>query len=104
MNHNAERRLALLGIGAAAGAAALANNGAKAAKASGVWIAGGAAGLKALHAKLDAAPRRRDFRTVPMTLENEDYWDHEALAELLAYRGGPKQIWIIRTSPGPGST
>ena len=101
MKHNPERRLALLGLGVAAGAAALANNSANAAKASGVWIPGGAATLKALHARLDAAPRRRDFRTVPMTLENEDYWDHEALAELLAYGGGPKQIWDNKDLGGP---
>jgi hypothetical protein len=101
MKHNPERRLALLGFGVAAGAAALANNSANAAKASGVWIPGGAATLKALHARLDAAPRRRDFGTVPMTLENEDYWDHEALAELLAYRGGPKQIWDNKDLGGP---
>jgi hypothetical protein len=101
MKHNPERRLALLGFGVAAGAAALANNSANAAKASGVWIPGGAATLKALHARLDAAPRRRDFRTVPMTLENEDYWDHEALAELLAYRGGPRQIWDNKDLGGP---
>jgi len=101
MKHDPERRLALLGFGVAAGAAALANNSANAAKASGVWIPGGAATLKALHARLDAAPRRRDFRTVPMTLENEDYWDHEALAELLAYRGGPRQIWDNKDLGGP---
>jgi len=101
MKHNPERRLALLGFGVAAGAAALANNSANAAKASGVWIPGGAATLKALHARLDAAPRRRDFRTVPMTLENEDTWDHEALAELLAYRGGPRQIWDNKDLGGP---
>jgi len=101
MKHNPERRLALLGFGVAAGAAALANNSANAAKASGVWIPGGAATLKALHARLDAAPRRRDFRTVPMTLENEDTWDHEALTELLAYRGGPRQIWDNKDLGGP---
>lgn len=101
MDHNPERRMALLGLGVAAGAATLASNAANAAKASGVWIPGGAATLKALHAKLDAAPRRRDFRTVPMTLETEDYWDHEAIAELLAYRGGPKQIWDNKDLAGP---
>lgn len=101
MEHDPERRMALLGLGVTAGAAALASNAANAAKASGVWIPGGAATLKALHAKLDAAPRRRDFRTVPMTLESEDYWDNEAIAELLAYRGAPKQIWDNKDLAGP---
>jgi hypothetical protein len=60
-----------------------------------------AATLKALHARLDAAPRRRDFKTVPMVLESEDYWDHTALMELIAYRGGPKQIWDNKDLGGP---
>ena len=57
--------------------------------------------MKALNEKLNVAPRRRDFKTVPMILENEDFWDHEALAELIAYRGGPKQIWDNKTHAGP---
>ena len=39
------------------------------------------------------APRRRDFKTVPMILERPDQWDHAALAEVTGYRGGPKQVW-----------
>jgi len=101
MKHDAGRRHALLGLGVAAGAAALANSAAEAAKASGAWMAPGAATLKALHDKLNAAPRRRDFKTVPMILENEDYWDHEALNELIAYRGAPKQIWDNKDLAGP---
>src|SRR5258708_29503035 len=101
MKHNPDRRTALLGIGVAAGAAALGGSSANAAKASGAWMPQGAATLKALHDKLNAAPRRRDFKAVPMTLENEDYWDHEALAELIAYRGGPKQIWDNKDLAGP---
>lgn len=101
MEHNPDRRLAMLGLGMAAGAAALSSNSADAAKASGVWIPQGATTLKALHQRLDAAPRRRNFKTVPMTLESEDYWDHEALAELLAYRGSPKQIWDMKDIAGP---
>jgi hypothetical protein len=101
MKHNPDRRVALLGLGVAAGAAALGSNSANAAKASVAWMAEGAATLKALHDKLNAAPRRRDFKTVPMTLENEDDWDRAALAELLAYRGGPKQIWDNKDLAGP---
>jgi hypothetical protein len=93
--------MALLGLGVAASAAALRSTPAGAAKASATWMAQGAATLKTLHEKLDAAPRRRDFKTVPITLENKDYWDHEALAELIAYRGSPKQIWDMKDLAGP---
>jgi hypothetical protein len=101
MKHDPERRAAMLGMGLAAGAATLCSNSARAAKASDAWMAPGAATLKALHAKLDAAPRRRDFKSVPMILEREDEWDHEALAALLAYRGSPKQIWDNKDLGGP---
>jgi hypothetical protein len=101
MTHNPDRRAALLGLGLAAGAAALGNTSAEAEKASPVWMPQGARTLKALHDRLNAAPRRRDFRTVPMTLEDQNYWDHEALGELLAYRGGPKQIWDNKDLGGP---
>jgi hypothetical protein len=102
MKYDPDRRVALLSIGAAAaGAAALGSHSADAAKASDAWMPEGATTLKALHERLNAAPRRRDFKTVPMTLENEDDWDHEALAELIAYRGGPKQIWDNKDLAGP---
>ena len=101
MKHDPDRRLALLGLGVAACTAALGSNSASAAKASSAWMHDGAATLRALHAKLDVAPRRRDFKTVPMILENADYWDHEALAELIAYRGSPKQIWDKKDLGGP---
>ena len=101
MKHNPERRAALLGMGVAAGVAALGNNSADAAKASDVWMAQGATTLKSLHARLNAAPRRRDFKSVPMVLEEQSYWDHEALEELLAYRATPKQIWDNKDLAGP---
>ena len=101
MQYDPDRRIALLGLGVAAGAAALGGNSANAAKASGAWLPQRAATLQQLHARLDAAPRRRDFKTVPMILENEDYWDREALAELIGYRDGPKQIWDNKDLGGP---
>ncbi len=52
-----------------------------------------AASLARLHAHLDAAPRRRDFKTVPMILTKPDQWDHEAIGLLKAYAGGPRQVW-----------
>jgi hypothetical protein len=101
MKHDRGRRAAILGLGMAAGAAALGSKPAQAAKASDAWIAQGATTLKALHARLNAAPRRRDFKSVPMVLDDQNYWDHEALAELIGYRGSPKQIWDNKDLAGP---
>jgi hypothetical protein len=100
MTHNPDRRAALLGFAAAAGTAALGSK-PKVSEGSGGPIPQRTATLKALKEKLNAAPRRRDFKTVSMILENEDYWDHQALAELISYRGGPKQIWDNKTLAGP---
>jgi hypothetical protein len=101
MDHNPDRRSALLGLGVAAGAAAIGNTAAEAARVSDAWVPQGATTLKALHQRLAAVPRRRDYKTVPMILEDQATWDHEALAELLAYRGGPKQLWDNKDLGGP---
>jgi hypothetical protein len=61
----------------------------------------GAGKLKALAERLSKAPRRRDFKFVPMILTDDNQWDHEALAEVLAYSGGPKQIWDSVDIAGP---
>jgi hypothetical protein len=53
----------------------------------------GARHLNALMERLAKAPRRRDFKTVPMILANRAQWDHEALTEVLAYQPAPKQAW-----------
>lgn len=49
--------------------------------------------LKVLAAALAKAPRRRDFKSVPMILTSAEQWDSEALHHLFAYSGGPKQVW-----------
>ena len=49
--------------------------------------------LEAIKARLARAPRRRNFKTVPMILDHPEQWDHEALTEVLAYRPAPKQVW-----------
>ena len=88
------RRLALKTaglVGIAAGLAALPDGGAKAADAS--LLPQGAKSLTDLAARLSRAPRRRDFKTVPMILTAPDQWDHAALLEVIGYRGGPKQVW-----------
>src|ERR1700688_3804298 len=53
----------------------------------------GARYLEELKKRLAQAPRRRDFKTVPMILNHPEQWDHEALTEVLAYRPVPKQAW-----------
>ncbi len=93
---NSSRRAALAGLGVAAAAI-----GAGSAHATGVLTVPGAAALAELGKRLAAAPRRRDFKTVPMILNTPDQWDHAALAEIIAYRGGPKQVWDNTDIGGP---
>jgi hypothetical protein len=88
----AGRRHALMGLAAAAGTTLLATD--RAAHAAGApGHEGGSATLAALTAFLATAPRRRDFRTVPMILDNPDLWDAAALEAVIAYRGSRKQVW-----------
>ena len=94
------RRSALLsmGLGLAAGASGLAT---AASAAETMTLPDGANTLADLAARLAKAPRRRDFKTVPMILTSPDTWDHEALSEVLAYRGGPKQVFDNVDVAGP---
>jgi hypothetical protein len=57
--------------------------------------------LNALMARLAKAPRRRDFKSVPMILTKPEQWDHEALAEILTYQPIPKQAWDSTDIAGP---
>lgn len=57
--------------------------------------------LRGLMDRLAQAPRRRDFRTVPMILDNPELWDHEALSEVLAYKQAPRQAWDNTDIGGP---
>ena len=61
----------------------------------------GATHLDALKKRLAQAPRRRDFKSVPMILNNREQWDHEALTEVLSYRPLPKQAWDNIDIGGP---
>jgi len=49
--------------------------------------------LRSLLGRLAKAPRRRNFRTVPMILDTPDLWDAEALDAIIGYRGSLKQLW-----------
>lgn len=61
----------------------------------------GATALAELTKRLAEAPRRRNFKTVPMILNSPDQWDHEALSEVLAYRPVTKQAWDNTDIGGP---
>jgi hypothetical protein len=93
MSINVGRRSALLGFSAAAlGAAALSADAGRAVAAESPMVHG-ATGLRDLSARLAKAPRRRDFKTVPMILDHPDLWDAAALNEVIGYRGAYKQVW-----------
>lgn len=86
------------GIGAAMiGAAFASTRSAQAAEATmlegALLIPPNATKLKALMAALAKAPRRRDFKSLPMIVTSSADWDNEALHLLFAYKGGPKQVW-----------
>ena len=49
--------------------------------------------LQALIAQLEKTPRRRDFNTVPMVLDDPTLWDATALDAVIAYHGSRKQVW-----------
>jgi hypothetical protein len=98
------RRLALktMGLGVVAGAtgfAALRDGVTSAAEPS--LLPTGAKSLEQLTARLNSAPRRRDFETVPMILNDPEQWDHAALSGVIAYRGAPKQVWDNTGIAGP---
>jgi hypothetical protein len=61
----------------------------------------GAGQLDALIQHLAGAPRRRDFKTVPMILNNPEQWDHEALSLVLDYKPVQKQVWDHTDIAGP---
>ncbi len=96
-----QRRTTLKKIGLSAGALFIAGKSLAAATASATLVPEGASALRRLQEQLAKAPRRRDFKTVPMILDNPDQWDHEALAAVLAYRGGPRQVWDHTELAGP---
>src|SRR5260370_4616680 len=79
----------------ATGAIGLASAGAKPAAAAGesAFTPPRATHLDALKKRLAQAPRRRDFKTVPMILDNQEQWDYEAFNAVLSYRPATRQVW-----------
>src|ERR1700675_2697729 len=61
----------------------------------------GAMPLDAWRRRLAQAPRRRDFKTVPMILNNPEQWDHEALTDVLSHGPAPRQVWDNTEIGGP---
>ncbi|MGY3423402.1 intracellular sulfur oxidation DsrE/DsrF family protein [Bradyrhizobium sp. F1.13.4] len=101
MTLDSSRRTALVSLGAlAVGTAALAAGSSQAATTAQI-IPPGAQELGDLMSRLRRAPRRRDFKTVPMILQQSDFWDNEALKEIIAYRGTHKQVWDNTNLAGP---
>lgn len=95
------RRTALVSFGALAlGSAAFAAGPSRAATTERL-IPPSAQVLSELMERLGRAPRRRDFKTVPMILQHPDFWDDEALKEIIAYRGTRKQVWDNTNLAGP---
>jgi len=92
------RRTALFSL--AAGASALAGGSVHADMATTV-IPAGAQEFSELMVRLGRAPRRRDFKAVPMILLHSDFWDNAALQELLGYRGARKKVWDNTDIAGP---
>jgi hypothetical protein len=101
MRADVGRRSALLGFGSAAVGVALFGGEAGRATAGKSPISLGAGELPDFVARLGKAPRRRDFRTVPMILDHPDFWDAAALDEVIAYRGAYKQVWDNTAIDGP---
>ena len=101
MTIDSSRRTALVSFGAlAVGTAALAAGPSLAATTEPI-IPPGARELAELMERLRRAPRRRDFNTVPMILQKPDFWDNEAIKEIIAYRGAHKQVWDNTSLAGP---
>ena len=101
MRIDSSRRSALFGFGSMiVGGSALATDRARAAADPGVTPPG-AGRLAELMEKLRRAPRRRDFKIVPMIVQEPDFWDAEALSYVIAYEGGRKQVWDNTEIAGP---
>lgn len=101
---NTDRRAALqtLGIGLAAGALASASPlAARGQEDVSDLVPAGASQLKQLMSRLSGTPRKRDFKTVPMILDNPAQWDDAAIGELMAYRPRPKQAWDMTDISSP---
>lgn len=91
MIFDGKRRAALFGLGTLAlGGATFP---ARAASSPDRIVPPGARNLSELIERLRQAPRRRDFKSVPMIVAHPDFWDAKALNEVIAYSSAYKQVW-----------
>ncbi len=95
------RRALRAGLATAAGLAFAAGGGPASADAALALMPAGAGALRDLAERLARSPRRRDFKTVPMILDDPGQWDHEALSALLTYGPVHKQVWDNTDIGGP---
>ena len=93
MTISSERRRILRTMGLALAAAGLADRADAAITPAPDLLEPGSATLRELAAEIAAAPRRRDFKSVPMILTTPDQWDAAALDIVLASRAEPRQVW-----------
>ncbi len=93
------RRVSLKTFGIVLAAAGFART--AAASPSAPLLPAGAKTLDELTTKLASLTPRRDFKAVPMILDNRDQWDADALDAVLHYAGGPKQSWDNTDLTGP---
>jgi hypothetical protein len=101
MHLNTGRREALIGFGLGIVASGLARSGSADSASEATFEPANAKPLRELSRVLAGIPRRRDFQSVPMILDNPDLWDQAALATVLGYKGGPKQAWDNTDLAGP---
>lgn len=95
------RRSVLRTIALTAATSAIGAASASAGIAGSALLPPGATHLEALRKRLAQAPRRRDFKSVPMILDHPEQWDHEALTEILSYAAAQKQVWDNTEIGGP---
>lgn len=93
MSRRDAMKMTVTGLGLAGAALASVTPASAAGAPESTLLPAGAATLRELTAALARAPRRRDFKTVPMILTRPEQWDAEALDLVLRYRGGPRQAW-----------
>ena len=101
MQCNTARRSALKGLGAGLMAAGLIAGRSARAAGDATLALPSAHSLREFTVALEALPRRRDFKTVPMILDKAELWDAAALDAVLGYKGGPKQSWDHTDLGGP---
>ena len=87
--------LAMVGIGDGGGRASVAS------EAKGPTLEADGADLRRLTARLAAMPQRRDFKTVPMILDDPAFWDEAVIRAIMAYGLVTKQVWDNTVIEGP---